>query len=80
MLIGKVVYGYLKRHPCLPSENLLLTPGIRVRPWLAEHGREEEDIGMKMPGKAGSKRETEVFLFNTQCFGNVETYTRCRVG
>ena len=80
MLIGKVVYGYLKRHPCLPSEDLLLTPVIRVRPWLAGRVRKEEDIGMKMPGKAGSKRETEVFLFNTQYFGGVEAHTRCRVG
>ena len=32
ILDGKVVYGYLKRHPCLPSEDLLLTPVIRMRP------------------------------------------------
>ena len=50
MLIGKVVYGYLKRHPCLPSENLLLTPVIRVRPVAGRtrkrgRGHRDEDAG-----------------------------------
>ncbi len=50
MLIGKVVYGYLKRHPCLPSESLLLTPGIRVHPVAGRtrdggRGHRDEDAG-----------------------------------
>ena len=33
------------------------------RPGLSGHGREEEDIGMKMPGKAGDNRENgSVFI------------------
>ena len=80
MLIGKVVYGYLKRHPCLLSEDLLQTPVIRVRPVAGRTRKEGRGHRDEDAGKAGSKRETEVFLFNTQWFGNAEAYTRCRVG
>jgi len=36
---GQVVYGYLKRHPCLPSETLLQTPVIRGCPDTEERKR-----------------------------------------
>ena len=50
ILIGKVVYGYLKRYPCLSSEDLLLTPVIRVRPVAGRtrkrgRGHRDEDAG-----------------------------------
>ena len=60
ILIGKVVYGYLKRHPCLPSEDLLLTLVIRVRPVVGRtrrrgRGHRDEDVGngWKQKGNGG---------------------------